>query len=149
MATHREIRLRTRPERGLPAPEHLALVRTALSVPAPGEVPVRNRWFAVSAALRTLIGGGVKDAPFPPVEPGDPLVGAAVGEVVSAPDGSGPAPRRPPPGRPADGPHARVTSSSYSALHRSSTASGSSRTRSGRSASIAPSSCVTITIAPG
>ncbi|MFI1716181.1 hypothetical protein ACIGW4_30800 [Streptomyces sp. NPDC053513] len=89
MATHREIRLRTRPERGLPAPEHLALVRTALPVPAPGEVLVRNRWFAVSAALRTLIGGGVKDAPFPPVEPGDPLVGAAVGEVVSAPDGSG------------------------------------------------------------
>ncbi|MFF8377588.1 MDR family NADP-dependent oxidoreductase [Streptomyces sp. NPDC015661] len=89
MATHREIRLRTRPERGLPAPEHLALVHAALPVPAPGEVLVRNRWFAVSAALRTLIGGGVKGAPFPPVEPGDPLFGAAVGEVVSAPDGSG------------------------------------------------------------
>ncbi|MFE5595778.1 MDR family NADP-dependent oxidoreductase [Streptomyces sp. NPDC056549] len=89
MATHREIRLRTRPERGLPAPEHLALVTTARPVPAPDEVLVRNRWFAVSAALRTLIGGAVKGAPFPPVEPGDPLFGAAVGEVVSAPDGSG------------------------------------------------------------
>ncbi|MFF9429616.1 MDR family NADP-dependent oxidoreductase [Streptomyces sp. NPDC014746] len=89
MATHREIRLRTRPERGLPAPEHLELVTTARPEPAPGELLVRNRWFVVSAALRTLIGGGVKDAPFPPVEPGDPLPGAAVGDVVSAPDGSG------------------------------------------------------------
>ncbi|AJF64254.1 MDR family NADP-dependent oxidoreductase [Streptomyces vietnamensis] len=89
MPTHREIRLRTRPERGLPAPEHLALVQTDLPVPAPGEVLVRNRWFAVSAAVRTLIGGGLKGAPFPPLEPGDPLVGAAVGEVVSAPDDSG------------------------------------------------------------
>ncbi|MGW4700465.1 MDR family NADP-dependent oxidoreductase [Streptomyces sp. NPDC004285] len=89
MATHREIRLRNRPERGLPAPGHLALVTTARPEPAPGEVLLRNRWFAVSAALRTLIGGAVKGAPFPPVEPGDPLFGAAVGEVVSAPDGSG------------------------------------------------------------
>ncbi|MEU2230597.1 MDR family NADP-dependent oxidoreductase [Streptomyces vietnamensis] len=89
MPTHREIRLRIRPERGLPAPEHFALVQTALPVPAPGEVLVRNRWFAVSAAVRTLIGGGLKGAPFPSVEPGDPLFGAAVGEVVSAPDGSG------------------------------------------------------------
>ncbi|MFI1658060.1 hypothetical protein ACH4ZU_24570 [Streptomyces sp. NPDC020472] len=31
----------------------------------------------------------MKDAPFPPLEPGDPLVGAAVGEVVSAPDDCG------------------------------------------------------------
>ncbi|MFK0214773.1 MDR family NADP-dependent oxidoreductase [Streptomyces sp. NPDC090298] len=89
MSTHREIRLRTRPERGLPAPEDLELVTTARPEPAPGELLLRNRWFVVSAALRTLIGGGVKDAPFPPVEPGDPLPGAAVGEVASAPDGSG------------------------------------------------------------
>ncbi|MFI6645367.1 MDR family NADP-dependent oxidoreductase [Streptomyces sp. NPDC050504] len=89
MATHREIRLRTRPEHGLPAPEHLALVHAALPAPAAGEVLVRNRWFAVSAALRTLIAGGVKGAPFPPVDPGSPLVGAAVGEIVSAPDDSG------------------------------------------------------------
>ncbi|WP_179200060.1 zinc-binding dehydrogenase [Streptomyces sp. NRRL B-24572] len=89
MPTRREIRLRIRPERGLPAPEHFALVQTALPVPAPGEVLVRNRWFAVSAAVRTVIGGGLKGAPFPSVEPGDPLFGAAVGEVVSAPHGSG------------------------------------------------------------
>lgn len=92
MATHREIRLRVRPERGLPTPVHLELVRTARPVPAPGEVLVRNRWFAVSAALRTLIGGDVADAPFPPIEPGDALFGAAVGEVVSAPEPGGPRP---------------------------------------------------------
>ncbi|MER8046556.1 NADP-dependent oxidoreductase [Streptomyces sp. NPDC094032] len=92
MSTHREIRLRTRPEHGLPAPEHFELVTTARPVPGPGDVLVRNRWFAVPAALRTLIGGGVKGAPFPPVEPGDPLIGPAVGEVVSAPDGAGPRP---------------------------------------------------------
>ncbi|WP_406056732.1 NADP-dependent oxidoreductase [Streptomyces sp. NBC_01077] len=92
MATHREIRLRNRPVHGLPGPEHLDLVRTERPVPAPGEVLVRNRWFAVSAALRTLIGGGVAGAPFPPVEPGDPLFGAAVGEVVSNASDGGPRP---------------------------------------------------------
>ncbi|MFH9724819.1 MDR family NADP-dependent oxidoreductase [Streptomyces sp. NPDC017254] len=92
MATHREIRLRDRPVRGLPGPEHLDLVRTAVPVPAPGEVLVRNRWFAVSAALRTLIGGGVEGAHFPSVEPGDPLFGAAVGEVVSSTHDGGPRP---------------------------------------------------------
>ena len=89
MTTHREIRLRTRPVSGLPGPEHLDLVNAPLPEPAPDEVLVRNRWFAVSAALRTLIGGGVAGAPFPAVEPGDPLFGAAVGEVVSAAPGTG------------------------------------------------------------
>ncbi|MFJ4871716.1 MDR family NADP-dependent oxidoreductase [Streptomyces sp. NPDC088757] len=91
MATHREIRLRTRPAHGLPSSEHLELVTTALPVPAPGEVLVRNRWFAVQAALRTLISGRIEGAPLPSVEPGDTLFGAAVGEVVSAPPG-GPRP---------------------------------------------------------
>ncbi|MFB7592159.1 MDR family NADP-dependent oxidoreductase [Streptomyces sp. NPDC056169] len=90
MTTHREIRLRTRPGSGLPGPEHLDLVRTPLPEPtAPDEVLVRNRWFVVSAALRTLIGGGVPGAPFPGIDPGDPLFGAAVGEVVSAAPGTG------------------------------------------------------------
>src|SRR6266700_4895357 len=44
--------------------------------------------------------------------------------------------------------HARATRSARSALQRSSTPSGSNRTRSGPSASTAPSSCVTRTIAP-
>ncbi|MER7911347.1 NADP-dependent oxidoreductase [Streptomyces sp. NPDC096068] len=92
MATHREIRLRTRPAHGLPTPDHLELVTTARPVPAPGEVLVRNRWFAVQAALRTLVSGRIEGAPLPSVEPGDTLFGAAVGEVVSAPHGGGPRP---------------------------------------------------------
>ncbi|MFF2776840.1 MDR family NADP-dependent oxidoreductase [Streptomyces sp. NPDC058052] len=88
MPTHREIRLRTRPRHGLPGPDHLDLVTTARPVPGPGELLVRNRWFTVAPALRTLIGGGVKGAPLPPLAPGDPLPGAAVGEVVTAPPGS-------------------------------------------------------------
>src|SRR5690606_415308 len=43
---------------------------------------------------------------------------------------------------------ARSTSSWYSSLHRSSTPSGSTRTRSGSSASTAPGSCVTRMTAP-
>ncbi|WP_435971034.1 MDR family NADP-dependent oxidoreductase [Streptomyces sp. Qhu_M48] len=92
MATHREFRLRTRPPRGLPTPEHLDLVHTPVPVPAAGEILVRNRWFAVSAALRTLIGGGLEGSPFPSVEPGEPLFGAAVGAVVSTASDGGPRP---------------------------------------------------------
>ncbi|GAA4239268.1 NADP-dependent oxidoreductase [Actinomadura meridiana] len=46
---------------------------------------VRNRFFHVFPSIRTLIGGGVKDAPFPPLRPDDTLFGPAIGEVVSAP----------------------------------------------------------------
>lgn len=88
MPTHREIRLRTRPRHGLPGPGHLDLVTTDRPVPGPGELLVRNRWFTVAPALRTLMGGRVEGMPLPSLEPGDPLPGAAVGEVVSAPSGS-------------------------------------------------------------
>ena len=42
-----------------------------LPVPGAGEGLVRNHFFLVSAALRTVIGGGLEDAPFPAVLPGD------------------------------------------------------------------------------
>ncbi|GAA2735365.1 NADP-dependent oxidoreductase [Actinocorallia aurantiaca] len=86
----REVRLISVPE-GLPRPEHFAIVETPLPVPEEGEVLVRNRWFAVLAALRTLIGGAAKDTPLPPLLPGDTLFGPAVGEVVAAPGDDGPA----------------------------------------------------------
>ncbi len=60
-----------------------------MPVPGADEALVRNKYFHVFAALRTLLGGGVEGAPFPPIHPGDTLFGAAVGEVVSAPPGSG------------------------------------------------------------
>ncbi|MFF0306439.1 MDR family NADP-dependent oxidoreductase [Streptosporangium sp. NPDC004379] len=84
----REVRLTTLPD-GLPGPEHFEIAETPLPTPGDGQVLVRNRFFHVFAALRTLIGGGVDGAPFPPLRPGDTLFGAAVGEVVSAPGGSG------------------------------------------------------------
>ncbi|GAA4614575.1 NADP-dependent oxidoreductase [Actinoallomurus liliacearum] len=81
----REVRLVTVPS-GLPRPEDLAVVEAPLPAPGPGEVVLRNRFFTVFASLRTLLGGGVEGAPFPPVRPGDALFGPAIGEVVTAPD---------------------------------------------------------------
>jgi len=84
----REIQLVALPE-GLPRPEHFGLVEVPIPVPGEGEALVRNRFFQVPAALRTVIGGGLEGAPFPAILPGDTLFGAAVGEVVSAPEDSG------------------------------------------------------------
>jgi NADPH-dependent curcumin reductase CurA len=84
----REVRLAALPQ-GLPKPEHFTVVETPLPVPAEGEALIRNRWFQVLPALRTLIGGGLEGAtPFPALHPGDTLFGPTVGEVVSAPAGS-------------------------------------------------------------
>lgn len=87
----REVRLAKIPE-GLPAPEHFEPAEVAVPEPAEGQVLVRNRFFQVSVALRILIAGGVPGAPLPPINPGDPLIGLTIGEVVSAPDGAGLAP---------------------------------------------------------
>jgi NADPH-dependent curcumin reductase CurA len=87
-ASVREVRLASLPD-GLPEPEHFTIVRTPPPVPGDGDVLVRNRFFHVFPALRTLIGGGVAGAPFPPLRPGDTLFGAAIGEVVSAPPNTG------------------------------------------------------------
>ncbi|MCP3802891.1 NADP-dependent oxidoreductase [Allokutzneria sp. A3M-2-11 16] len=84
MTTSREVRLAAVPE-GLPTPEHLSVVEGPLPVPGPGEVLVRNRFFQVFPALRTLFGGGVEGTPFPPLHPGDTLFGGAIGEVVEGP----------------------------------------------------------------
>ncbi|MBT2232434.1 NADP-dependent oxidoreductase [Nonomuraea sp. NEAU-A123] len=87
--TSREVQLATVPD-GLPKPEHFVVAEVPLPAPEDGQVVVRNRFFHVFAALRTLIGGSVKGAPMPPLRPGDTLLGPAVGEVVSAAGDSGP-----------------------------------------------------------
>jgi NADPH-dependent curcumin reductase CurA len=65
---------------------------TVAEVPIPragsGEVLVRNRFFTVFAALRTLL-AGVEGAPWPGLRPGDTLFGPAIGLVESAPGNSG------------------------------------------------------------
>ncbi|GAA1020808.1 NADP-dependent oxidoreductase [Acrocarpospora pleiomorpha] len=85
----REVRLATLPD-GLPKPEHFVVAEVPLPRPDDGQVLVRNRFFHVFAALRTLIGGSMKGAPLPPLRPGDTLLGPAIGEVVSATGDSGP-----------------------------------------------------------
>ncbi len=73
---------------GVTRPDDLAVVETPTPVPGSGEVLVRNRFFHVFPALRTVMGEGVQDTPLPPLRPGDTLFGAAIGEVVSAPTGA-------------------------------------------------------------
>ncbi|GAA0411443.1 NADP-dependent oxidoreductase [Acrocarpospora corrugata] len=87
----REVRLVAVPA-GLPTPADFAVVETPVPVPGEGELLVRNRFFHVFAALRTLIGGSVAGAPFPGLQPGDTLFGAAIGEVVAAAGDGGPRP---------------------------------------------------------
>ncbi|MBA2945617.1 MDR family NADP-dependent oxidoreductase [Streptomyces himalayensis] len=85
--TAREVRIAALPE-GLPSPEHFAVVETPLPEPGPGRLLVRNRYFLVFPGLRTLMGTETDDVPLPPLRTGDTLFGPAVGEVVTAPDGS-------------------------------------------------------------
>jgi 2-alkenal reductase len=87
--TSREVRLRTRP-RGLPDPEDFEVVATPVRAPGPGEVLVRNLVFRVSASVRMMIAVGaetVDGVPFPPLQPGDTLAEAALGEILVAPPG--------------------------------------------------------------
>ncbi|RFU37460.1 NADP-dependent oxidoreductase [Actinomadura logoneensis] len=81
----REIRLVSRAA-GLPRPENFEIVETP--VPDGEGVLVRNLVFHVFPGLRMLVGAGDGETPMPRLRPGDTLVGAAVGEVVSAPDGA-------------------------------------------------------------
>lgn len=50
---------------------------------------MRNRFFQVSARLRTLLSDTEADTPLPLVRPGESLPSATIGDVVTAPDDSG------------------------------------------------------------
>jgi NADPH-dependent curcumin reductase CurA len=67
--TSREIRVAAVPD-GLPEPADLAVAEAPVPVPRGGDVLVRNRFFTVFAALRTLLGGGVPGAPVSWLAPG-------------------------------------------------------------------------------
>jgi NADPH-dependent curcumin reductase CurA len=87
----REVRLAARPE-GLPSTDNFEIVAAPLPVPKDGEALIRNLYFVVSASLRMMISKGAEDVagvPFPHLHEGDALAGEALGEVVSAPAGSG------------------------------------------------------------
>ncbi len=68
------------------SPTELIVAESGIPVPGPGEVLVRNRYFTVVAALRTLLDGGMPGAPMPALRPGDVPSGPAIGEVVDGPN---------------------------------------------------------------
>ena len=84
-ATHREVRLASRPEGAL-SPDHFTVAEVPVPEPGPGQALVRNRMMSVAAALRTLMRGDA-GTPMPSFEVGRPLSAPALGEVVTAPDG--------------------------------------------------------------
>ncbi|WP_019071732.1 MDR family NADP-dependent oxidoreductase [Streptomyces hokutonensis] len=84
-ATHREVRLASRPEGALDS-GHFTVVEVPVPRPGPGQVLVRNSLMSVAASLRTLMKEDV-GMPLPSFEVGRPLSAPAVGEVVTAPEG--------------------------------------------------------------
>jgi len=87
----REVKLAAQPT-GLPKPENFKVVEAPMPTPKAGETLIRNRYFRISASLRMMISEGaerVEGVPFPALHPGDTLFEETVGEVVSAPAGSG------------------------------------------------------------
>lgn len=81
---NREVKL-IRHVRGEINPEDFAIMETAIPVPGPHEVVVRNRWFRVSISTRLMAQEDAKAAegiPFPPLNPGDTLADGAIGEVI-------------------------------------------------------------------
>jgi len=77
----REIRLASRP-RGWPTPDNFALERVEIPAPVDGQVLVRNLYMSVDPYMR----GRMNDARsyVAPFQIGEPLEGAAIGEVVES-----------------------------------------------------------------
>ena len=67
-ATGREVRVAAAPAQS--SRPGLVVAQAPVPVPGPGQVLVRNRYFHVYAALRTLLAGSVPGAPFPGLNPG-------------------------------------------------------------------------------
>ncbi|MEU8707410.1 hypothetical protein [Streptomyces sp. NPDC048565] len=92
--TSREVQLTAVPD-GLPRPEHLRVVAQPLPRPGEGEVLVRNTYFQVFPALRTLMGGGAEGAGrarhVPAGRQADHSAGGSPGRTTrrSTPNGSG------------------------------------------------------------
>jgi NADPH-dependent curcumin reductase CurA len=79
--TSREIRLAARPA-GIPSARDFALVQTELAPLADQQVLVRNLFMSVDPYMRRRMNAG--ESYVPPFEVGNPLEGAAVGEVIES-----------------------------------------------------------------
>lgn len=77
---------------GMPGPANFTIVEQDELAWGANQVLVRNRWFRVSISTRLMMSEeaeSVKGIPFPPINVGDTLADAAIGQVVSAPADSG------------------------------------------------------------
>ncbi|MFF4605100.1 MDR family NADP-dependent oxidoreductase [Streptomyces sp. NPDC001339] len=83
-AMQREVRLAARVTGELTT-RHFTIAEVPVPRPQPGQVLVRTRVMAVTAAMRTQMTG--VPLPMPSFVPGEALWGSAVGEVVEAPGG--------------------------------------------------------------
>ncbi|MFZ6874378.1 MDR family NADP-dependent oxidoreductase [Undibacterium sp. Di27W] len=89
--TSREVKLLRRPAAN-PCPTDFEILACPMPQLSEQDVLVRNRWFRVSISARLMMSAGAEDIkgiPFPPIKPGDTLADGAIGEVISAPAGSG------------------------------------------------------------
>ena len=82
-ATHRQVRLRSRPE-GIPQAQHFEIVASALPVPGPGQVLVRNQWLSVEPAMRGWVSAAANYSE--PVAIGAVMRAFAAGRVVASND---------------------------------------------------------------
>ncbi|MFF2808848.1 MDR family NADP-dependent oxidoreductase [Streptomyces sp. NPDC058000] len=81
-AVHREVRLARRADDTQLTERHFAVVEVPRPEPGPGQVLVRTRFMAVTAAMRTRMTAA--RLPMSSFELDRPLWGSAVGEVVAA-----------------------------------------------------------------
>ncbi|MFO7746434.1 MAG: NADP-dependent oxidoreductase [Orrella sp.] len=78
---NQQVILASRPE-GWVGPEHFSLISSPMPQPAAGEVLIRNHWLSLDPYMRGRISAAKSYAQG--VEPGQLMVGAAVGEVIAS-----------------------------------------------------------------
>lgn len=78
---NQQVILASRPE-GWVGPEHFSLKSSPMPQPAAGEVLIRNHWLSLDPYMRGRISAAKSYAQG--VEPGQLMVGAAVGEVIAS-----------------------------------------------------------------
>jgi NADPH:quinone reductase len=81
MASNRQFRLAARPT-GLPTESDFTLTETSVPAPAPGQVLVRSRYLSVDPYMRGRMSEAKSYAA--PMQVGDVVMGAGVGEVVQS-----------------------------------------------------------------
>ncbi|WP_232330104.1 NADP-dependent oxidoreductase [Rhodococcus sp. BH4] len=65
-------------------PDNLAIVHAEVPPLAPGEVLIRNTWLSIDPSIRLRLNAATTPGYLPPLTPGDPLVGLALGTVIES-----------------------------------------------------------------